>query len=351
MSPWNIKTIYRTLRQEFPHVLVFAAEDLSSDTILIASPRPITIDRARIERLLANARTGAEARRAGFESAHDVPAQLLLTADEVEAFTAGAAVNTDDNARIEFSAPRDLLGHGRDEPYLAKVYGPFWPYGRLHEIVRGYQGPGSAAAQAALSRSLLRHGKGREARHWLAKAQAQLKGDGIGEPGRPETEHAALLVALVDTREDADPEIPLLPSADIPPLPAEVVASLPPALAERVTREYAQVTAHFQARRYATAYRLVDAWPPSLPERLGPDVQLLVGFLRYKAEFYRDAIDDLKVLAADAALVARRPALLYYLGRSYFANAAYGKAIDALEDFVTAQRAVALPLLPASAGR
>ena len=40
MSPFNIKTIYRTLRDEFPHVLVFAAEDLSSDTILIASARP-----------------------------------------------------------------------------------------------------------------------------------------------------------------------------------------------------------------------------------------------------------------------------------------------------------------------
>jgi spermidine synthase len=351
MSPWNIKTIYRTLREEFPHVLVFAAEDLSSDTILVASPRPITIDRRRISALLADARTGAEARRAGFESAHDIPAQLLLTTDEVEAFTAGAAVNTDDNARIEFSAPRDLLGQGRHERYLAKVYGPFWPYGRLHEIVRGYEGPGSAAAQAALSRSLLRHGKGREARHWLAKARAQVGPDGTAAPGGSETAQAALLVALVDTREGGDPEIPLLPSADIPSPPADVVASLPPALAERLTREYAQVAAHFQARRYTTAYKLVDDWPPSMTRRLGPDMQLLVGFLRYKAEFYRDAIDDLKVLAADAALAGRRPALLYYLGRAYFANAAYGKAIDTLERYIAAQRAAGLPLLPASAGR
>ena len=41
MAPWNIKTVYRTVREEFPYVYVFAAEDLSSDTILIASLRPI----------------------------------------------------------------------------------------------------------------------------------------------------------------------------------------------------------------------------------------------------------------------------------------------------------------------
>jgi hypothetical protein len=41
--------------------------------------------------------------------------------------------------------------------------------------------------------------------------------------------------------------------------------------------------------------------------------------------------------------------LLYYLGRSYYANANCAKAVAALERFVQAQRALGRPLLPASA--
>jgi len=90
--------------------------------------------------------TRAEARRGGFNSPHDVFAYVLLGPDELEAFTAGAPLNTDDNARIEFAAPRDLLGYAKFEPYRANVYGPMWPYGRLSELVRGYgDGPNKSS--------------------------------------------------------------------------------------------------------------------------------------------------------------------------------------------------------------
>ena len=52
LAPWNITTIYRTVREEFRYVYVFSAEDLSSDTILIASQEPLEAgpadDRARL---------------------------------------------------------------------------------------------------------------------------------------------------------------------------------------------------------------------------------------------------------------------------------------------------------------
>jgi len=44
MAPWNIKTILGTVRSEFPYVYVFAAEDWSSDTILIGSLDPLPLD-------------------------------------------------------------------------------------------------------------------------------------------------------------------------------------------------------------------------------------------------------------------------------------------------------------------
>jgi spermidine synthase len=341
MAPWNVKTIYRTLREEFPHVMVFAAEDLSSDTILIASESPLVIDVARIAHLLEDPRTRREAERAGFRQVHDIPATLLLGDEEIDAFTAGAALNTDDNARIEFAAPRDLLGYARYDSYLARVYGPFWPYGRLSEVVRGYEGTGplAAAAQAQLSRSLLVHGKARESGLWARRARQA--GD------TPEVARAQLLLDLIATRPGRDPEIALAPAADLAPpaLPANTSA----ALGERVAREYAEIEALMGARKYATAYKVLEGWPEKLWGHLGQDFALVSGFLHYKTEFYGDAIDQLRPLADDAGFSRRRPAVLYYLGRSYFANANYAKAVATLERYVEAQRTAGQPLLPASA--
>src|SRR5205085_11793810 len=129
-------------------------------------------DLATLEHAFADPTTRAEARRAGLASPHDVIAYLLLGPEELESFTAGSPDNTDDNARIEFSAPRDLLGYAKFDPYLAKVYGPMWPYGRLTGVVTGYAGPELSARAGLLARSLLAHGKGREAELWTRRAEA-----------------------------------------------------------------------------------------------------------------------------------------------------------------------------------
>jgi spermidine synthase len=345
MSPWNIKTIYRTLREEFPYVYVFAAEDLSSDTILLASLEPLKLDLNVLERAFRDPTTRAEAKRAGLASPHDVVAYLLLGPDELESFTAGSPDNTDDNARIEFSAPRDLLGYAKFDPYLAKVYGPMWPYGRLTELVSGYgggaEGPWKSAEAGRLGRSLLAHGKSREAELWTRRAEAA--------GNAPDAQHARLLLKLVSTRMDRDPEIPLAPGETLePPVVPAKLAAAHPEYVKLVEEEYREVAAEVAARRYATAYKVLDKWPEPLWTGLGKDFALVSGFLDYKAEFYTDAVDTLKPLAEDAAYVARRPEVLYYLGRAHYANAAYGKAVDALERFVRSQRVLNRPVLPAS---
>ena len=340
LAPWNVKTIYRTLREEFPYVMAFSPEDLSSDTILIASIRPIPLDRQRLEQRLADARTGREAARAGLGSVHDVLAHLLLGPAEVEAFSAGGELNTDDNARIEFAAPRDLLGYSRFEPYLARVYGPLWPYGRLSPLVTGY-GDDQPEARAALARSLLSHGRAREAELWARKATAA--------GGGPAAERARLLLDLVDTREDRDPEIPLAPAGDLQgPEPSPDLARRH---GERIAREYREIQALMSDRRYATAYKVLEAWPEEVFGHLGQDFALVSGFLHYKTELYADAVEQLKPLAEDQAFTRKRPAVLYYLGRAHYASVTYGKAVSALERYIDLQRAAGQPLLPASASR
>jgi hypothetical protein len=268
-------------------------------------------------------------------------AYLLLGPEELESFTAGSPVNTDDNALIEFTAPRDLLGYAKFDPYLAKVYGPMWPYGRLTELVRGFDGPNRSADAGRLARSLLAHGKAREAELWTRRAEAA--GDS------PDAQHARLLLRLVSTRMDRDPEIPLAPGETLaPPVVPAKLAATHPEYVGRVADEYRDVLADVGARRYATAYKILDKWPEPLWTGLGQDFALLSGFLDYKAEFYTDAVDTLKPLADDAAYVARRPEVLYYLGRAHYASAAYGKAVDALDRFVRSQRILGRGVLPAS---
>lgn len=340
MAPWNIKAIYRTLVDQFPYVMVFAAEDLSSDTILIASRKPIDLDIRKIAKAFDNPVTAAEAKRAGFDSPHDIPAYLLLGPEELRSFTAGAATNTDDNALIEFAAPRDLLGYAKFDPYLAKVYGPMWPYGRLTGLVAGYDGPDRAEAVARLARSLLAHGKAREANLWQKRAEAAGTG--------PVVAHTRLLLDLVATREDRDPEIALGPVGDLqePIIPE----GMKPAVAERVREEFAQVRALVDKNKFATAFKILENWPEETwGRKLGKDFALLSGFLDYKTEFYGDAIDELKPLADDAEYAKTRPELFYYLGRAYYANANCAKAVAALEKFVDLQRALGRPVLPASA--
>ena len=340
MSPWNIKTILGTVRAEFPYVYVFAAEDWSSDTILIGSLDPLPLDYDIVDRAFRDPVTRAEAKRGGFQSPHDVFAYLLLGPDELEAFTAGSPDNTDDNARIEFSAPRDLLGYARFEPYRANVYGPMWPYGRLSELVRGYgDGPDKSSRCGRLARSLLAHGKAREAELWTRRAEAA--GDS------PDAKHARLLLKLVSTRLDRDPEIPLAPGEELdPPVVPGYLAGTHPEHVAKVKEQYPEVLAHYHARRYVTGYKVLEAWPEDLWAGLGKDFSLLTGFLDYKAEIYAEAIDELKALADDAAYVARRPEVLYYLGRSHYAAAQFTKAVDALERYIRSQTVLGRDILP-----
>ena len=57
--------------------------------------------------------------------------------------------------------------------------------------------------------------------------------------------------------------------------------------------------------------------------------------------------DQGKALSEDAAYTARRPELLYYLGRSYYAASQFTKAVDALERFVRSQTVLGRDILPA----
>ena len=106
-----------------------------------------------------------------------------IPTEELRSFVAGAQLNTDDNALIEFTAPRDLLRYQAYDPYLAKVYGPMWPYGHLTGVAHGFDGENRVSDMARLARSLFAHGKLREAKLWQSRGEAAGHGQ---EPANPE---------------------------------------------------------------------------------------------------------------------------------------------------------------------
>lgn len=343
MAPWNVKSIYRTLASEFPHVTVFAAEDLSSDTILIASMSPLPIDAGTLRRKLEVPSLRKEAARAGWRSPYDILGQILITSKEIAAFTAGAPLNTDDNALIEFAAPRDLLGYSAYDPYLARVYGAAWPYGHLQGAVEGVEADpeGPAAGAARLARALLANGRIREAEFWTRRAEAAT------DPAAGHAEAARRLMTMVATRFGSDPEIPLAPADTLEP--PRLPAGTKPADERRVAREYRQVQALVAKHMFVSAYKAMEKWPAALWKAPNPDFALLAAFLHYKSEYYQDAVGLLKPLLEDEAYIRRRPEVLYYLGRARFARGDHGAAIEALERFIELQSALGREVLPARA--
>ena len=108
---------------------------------------------SRLRAAFALPRLRKELERGGLRHPDDLVALTLLGPGEIDAFTVGAEINTDDNALVEFGAPLDLYAHWRYDYFINEVYGRGWSYGRLDEFVRGYRdirrprrpGPGLAA--------------------------------------------------------------------------------------------------------------------------------------------------------------------------------------------------------------
>lgn len=317
MSSKNIKTILRSFSEVFPYTYVFAAEDLSSDVILVAANHPLALDLAQLRRnFTANPVLAAELKRGGVASAEDLIAQLLLVPEELPAFTAGSPDNTDDNALIEFNAPRDLLGSTRtSDPYLARVYATEWPYGRFdkHLVLSADR----AGDELALARALLAHGKRTAAERFLDRALKH------GASGDSPTEK--LLTALRERHVD-DPEVPLVVAADHGDVIPPSSKGLTDAEQKRMNADWQKMLRAARGKAWAHALAAIKDWPEKWVDDAGPDFQLLLGFLLYKVELPDDAVDKLKPLL-DEHYEKTRPALLYYLARAEYADGLFDAAV------------------------
>jgi spermidine synthase len=331
LGPENVKTIYRTFHEAFPYVIAWTPADLSADTILVGSMAPIHLDFAALERRMAEPSTRAELLRGGVARPEELFAQVILTPDEVSSFAAGAQVNTDDNALLEFSAPRDLLAAGRTgERFADEIFSWMWPYGHLGTVVTGLgEGAERGAHELRLARALVGKGRKREAQVWLDAARAH-------GANAAEVERTVILLRAAQTRDFGDPELaPLANGAPVtPPDASWFDPKTPLERRQAAAREVERADRFITSGDLESAARIFKDLPRAAEGTAGDDVRLLRAYVAYRGVLFTDAKEDLEALAADEASVARRPAILYYYGRVLFGEGSFEKGADTLERFI-----------------
>ena len=115
ISPDNLRSILGTFHQVFPHLLVFQVENY--DLLILGSFEPLSIDVAALQERISQTKVQEDLQRIGIHSPDSLLAHFVLGTLEIPEFVQQAPFNTDDNARLEFSAPKTLYQDTSEENF------------------------------------------------------------------------------------------------------------------------------------------------------------------------------------------------------------------------------------------
>ncbi len=120
MSSVDFKTIVRTFHAVFPHTSIWEAT-LGGDYLLIGSQHDVPIDHQMLIDRLNDERLRADLETMNLRDLAAFVNKLVMTGDAIAQYTDGAPLHTDDNARLEYSAPKALL-QGQSTELLTELY-------------------------------------------------------------------------------------------------------------------------------------------------------------------------------------------------------------------------------------
>src|ERR1044071_1539339 len=107
MSPDDFRMVFRTFAQVFPYVSLWSMKE--SDFLLVGSKREQVFDYPAVKKIYDNNKTlQSDLEYLGLSDVYAVQGFYRMNRDGFLAFSKGAAINTDDGAQLEFSAPKNL---------------------------------------------------------------------------------------------------------------------------------------------------------------------------------------------------------------------------------------------------
>ncbi|RME54512.1 MAG: hypothetical protein D6795_04145, partial [Deltaproteobacteria bacterium] len=116
ISPENVKVVLRTFADAFPHVVVFHAKLTGVDLLLVGSEQPIDLSTTTLEERMSLPTVRPLLDALHLHTPQDLLADLILVEGDVRAYAGEGPLNTDDNAYLEFSTPKDLVAYRRFSP-------------------------------------------------------------------------------------------------------------------------------------------------------------------------------------------------------------------------------------------
>jgi hypothetical protein len=107
LRPEDLRSVLAAFHASFPNVLVFGTLG-GVDLVLIGTDSPVPFDLDALATRMAELRVRMSLARVGARDPVDLLALLRVGDREIGAMLDGAPTNTDDNGRVEFSAPKAL---------------------------------------------------------------------------------------------------------------------------------------------------------------------------------------------------------------------------------------------------
>lgn len=107
MSPDDFRMVFRTFAEAFPHVSLWGMKE--SDFLLVGSKKELTFDYNALKEIYDNnPALRSDLNYLGLSDVYSVLGFYRMGKEGFLAFSEGAELNTDDGARLEFSAPKNV---------------------------------------------------------------------------------------------------------------------------------------------------------------------------------------------------------------------------------------------------
>ncbi|MEE2750059.1 MAG: fused MFS/spermidine synthase [Myxococcota bacterium] len=116
MGQEDLRSLLATFRSVFPHVALFSTIE-DADIVLIGSKKPLRFGIEDARRILEGA-VGEQLVELGVQGPYDLLLHYLMDEAALDLLVGGEGLNTDDNMRIEFSAPHYLHSSTASENLL-----------------------------------------------------------------------------------------------------------------------------------------------------------------------------------------------------------------------------------------